>query len=1002
MRPQRILRLQAFALALAAGWFASAAPAADDITEMSNAYEHAMLLEKQGDFAGALKYHERSLAFAARAFGPQSKQVGMAMHNMAKVYSATYQYSQAETLYHRIIGLTEARLGKNHHEVAYALVHLADLYQDTAQYALAEPLYLRTIQIEAGLDNRIELAKTCINLGTLYFRMGRYAKAERLLLRATEILRNTPNADPLDAAYISNSLGGVYQALGQYAKAEPLYVETLRVREASLGPDDTLVAHSLHNLAWLYSEMQQFDRAEPLFLRALKILETRFGKNHADLQIILNNLANLQRSLGRAEEADRNYQRGLSIAEAAKGKDHPEVAYYLNNLAELHLVQGNYRQAQPLYHRCLEIFNGRLGAEYVLISTVRNNLAVSHVALAEADEAARQFDQSRRLVRRHAARVLPLLSENEQLTFLVNTDREHFANALSFGLEHGNNPTLAGLSAAWLANGKAVAEASLAERTQLARDPTLVPVVQRLQAVRGQLATLTLAADSPGQPTTRQAQLAQLTAEEQELSKQIARTRGEQEGTDPWIGIEAIRQALAAKDVLLDIARFEPKRFSAKLGEPQHEAARYVAWLVPPVGRDTVRVIDLGPASVIDAAIGAYRTEMAAAQSADPAKNVLLDLGEVAAEKQLVERLAALATLVLAPLEPHLVDAEQIILCPDAALWLIPWAALPTSSEPPDYAIERWRLRYVVAGREVVLEKTRSGTQRKAGPPRLFANPAYDLDPATALAEYNAVFTRLGGSPLTPRTAAAEADELALRSATRLGRVAALPGTAAEAAAVAPKLQAYAQAEPRAYLDKQAQEGIFKRLASPQVLVISTHGFFLPDQQQVARASAESKSAKQGVAGIVAVTARPALENPLLRCGLLLAGCNQAEKLAAGGLDDGVLTGMEIVGADLRSTELVVLSACETGLGQINQGEGVTGLRQAFQLSGARAVVSTLWQIPDLESAVLMNEFFTQLAAGQSRPEALRNAQLARIAARRQQHGAAHPFFWAAWTLTGD
>jgi CHAT domain-containing protein len=281
------------------------------------------------------------------------------------------------------------------------------------------------------------------------------------------------------------------------------------------------------------------------------------------------------------------------------------------------------------------------------------------------------------------------------------------------------------------------------------------------------------------------------------------------------------------------------------------------------------------------------------------------------------------------------------------------------------------------------------------------ADPDYDLGPEVVTAQTRALLPsgQAGAEALLAALTSGEQRPGPTHPSRGLARVARLPGTAAEAQAVAPSVRDYAGAAPRICTDKQAVEGVFRAARSPRLVVLSTHGFFLEDQAAGSERGGTRPGEQAGAKPAAAGATIPS-EDPLLRCGLMFAGCN-ARIPARPASEDGILTGQEIVGTDLRGTELVVLSACETGLGDVQNGEGVAGLRQAFQLAGAQAVVATLWQIPDHDSARLMIDFFDRLAKGRNKAAALRDAQLARIKARRERSGAAHPFFWAAFTLTG-
>ena len=314
----------------------------------------------------------------------------------------------------------------------------------------------------------------------------------------------------------------------------------------------------------------------------------------------------------------------------------------------------------------------------------------------------------------------------------------------------------------------------------------------------------------------------------------------------------------------------------------------------------------------------------------------------------------------------------------DAALWLVPWGALPV--EEGRYAVEDHLIHFVISGRDQLAPPPAG----KSGVSAIFADPDYDLAQGKAWA----IAQERGKIPLAGGGATAMspiARDLSKMHADRL------PATRSEAEAIAPSLKQITGTDIELNLDGEASETAFKALRSPKVLVLSTHGFFGGPETDA--------GGKPSPAGPLDAKLP---SNPLLRCGLLFAGFNQrASAPSAKNLDDGVVTGLEVMAADLRGTELVVLSACETARGEVEAGEGVAGLRQVFQIAGAGSVVATLWKVADDESYQLMDGFFQGLARRRGPAVALREAQLAMIGDRRARFGAAHPFYWAAYTLTG-
>ncbi len=324
----------------------------------------------------------------------------------------------------------------------------------------------------------------------------------------------------------------------------------------------------------------------------------------------------------------------------------------------------------------------------------------------------------------------------------------------------------------------------------------------------------------------------------------------------------------------------------------------------------------------------------------------------------------------------------SLLIAPDGGLSLLPFEVLPTDNG--SRLIDGYQISYLSCGRDAL----RLGIAASGAPasPLLFADPDFDLE-----ANVRSV-PDLGGAARAIGRHSRDMDRQHVGQYFHR-----LPGTRAEGQRVATLLGI------RPVLGTAATEGRLKaECRSPRILHLATHGFFLPDQQAELRQAAPSLEVDPvGFAAEGFAPGRlsgPQMENPMLRSGLALAGANTFLKAgtAPEEAEDGLLTAEDVTGVNLLDTELVVLSACDTGLGEVHAGEGVFGLRRAFVLAGAKTLVMSLWKVPDEQTQELMVDYYRRLMNGQGRAEALRHAQLAMKAKYPD------PFYWGAFICQGD
>ena len=740
-----------------------------------------------------------------------------------------------------------------------------------------------------------------------------------------------------------NNLAGLYRRQGRYSEAEPLYKQALEMYKRLLGEEHPSVATSLNNLAGLYRRQGRYSEAEPLYKQALEMYKRLLGEEHPSVATSLNNLAGLYRRQGRYSEAEPLYKQALEMYKRLLGEEHPSVATSLNNLAGLYRRQGRYSEAEPLYKQVLEMDKRLLGEEHPHVATSLNNLAVLYQSQENITKALEFREQSLKVEEHNLAYNLSGGFERQKREYTTTTVSATTNNVISLHLNSAlNNPKAANLALTTIFRRKGRILDVLTNNLQILRqrvnDKSTLKLIDRLSDNYSQLASLLYNRPEKLPLEQYRKQVAQLEQKIKDLEDKLSRRSTEFANLSQPVRLADVQKLIPTNAALVEIVRYEPLNPKAKPGQSYGEP-RYAAYILNSTGEP--QAIDLGETKKIEKALELFRNSLQ-----DP---------NITPTEQVKKSARGVDQLVMQPIRKLLGNKRKILISPDGALNLIPFEALVDENER--YLVENYSFTYLTSGRDLLRQQNQSPSKQSPSKkqPAIMADPFFHKPGEVVAVKPN--------KPNNTRS-------------VDLSKINFPPllGTREEAESIATMLGV------KPFLGTQASEGVIKQLQNPKILHIATHGFFesspkKPEHQDTYR------------------------DNPLLLSGLIFSGYKNRQ---GGGNQDGILTALETTTLNLTGTKLVVLSACDTSLGQDKTGEGVYGFRRALVIAGSESQVMSLWKVEDNATKDLMIAYYQKVLGKQGkqqgRSEALRQTQLEMLRGGKYQH----PYYWAAFIPSGD
>jgi CHAT domain-containing protein len=943
-----------------------------------------------GDDKQALENFEKELEL--REVLGDNEELSATLYNLMRLYNDLGNYVEARTTGTRLLEIDKQTFGQTSEEYIMSVNDYMDVLRNQTAYQLLIVQGEKTLKF---LDENMPEYGLILNkVADGYSALGNYSKAEPLFEQSLEHIGEIKGYSSIEFAVGFSNLGLMYRDQGRYPDAESVFTEAIKILDQRGSTE--AIAHSisiLNNLALVHLELSNYEATLDAFWKIEKYDAEAYGKDHPYYANTLNLLGEAYNEKGSYEEALNYYNQAAPVILKTYGEKSIDYAYNLNNKGRAHMLSGDLEKAIPLYGQALEVYKkatgksssayatslfnlGRalemkedpkavkhfqealkirksnLGESHPLYGKILPHLAAHHWAKGENEQSLEFFNETFDNYYKQIDSYFPVLSESEKTKFYYGGLRLDFEKFNAFAVANNHSmPQLTGDMYNYQLNTKAL----IMYATSKVRDDIMnkggIKLIKRYNEwleLKERLSKL-YAVNAQADRSTIDSLSGVANSLEKELtekSSQFGETYAN--GKHTW---QEVRDHLSDGEAAVEVIRF--RDFDPKAGGSFNGNIKYAVLIVKPTTKDYPELVMLENGKQIEERyIINYRNSIRYQIFDQHSYGVLWE-----------------------PIAPALKGVNKIYFSPDGVYNQISINSL-YNPDSKQYLLEEMNIHNVTNTKDLLSFDMNKKTA--PGASMLFGYPDYnfEIEKKEKKGEQRSLRSlRGGGSGGLTRGLRAGL----LRYLRGDEGISMLPGTKTEVENIA-GMFALENAEHTTYYTKDADEYTLKHARSPKLLHIATHGFFMANIDEVS----SSDKAKY-------------LENPLMRSGLVLAGAGGFLKTGdTYNGEDGILTANEAMNMRLDNTEVVVMSACETGLGTITNGEGVYGLQRAFLVAGAKSLIMSMWSVDDDATQELMTTFYKEWLASGNKQESFRRAQY------EVKKKYPEPFYWGAFIMVGE